>query len=378
MSNKPIDHSLHLPDLAVKGFGGIRELIIKRLGRVTLIAGMNGSGKTTLLDAVRVFADRGSANVLQETLQRREELKQDMDKDGDRSLAPNWEALFFGRSFFPGATISICPLKENHQLLLQANPATEDDAERFGPHFTGPLDADTWTIRGEYMGSDRHFILNSGTRRNYTSGLRGSAIRASTIDSGPLSGIRCTSFGPSPMDSETIYWLWVNVALTDDEERAVDALNLVCGDRVERIAVVGESLRRGSRVVVRVKGENRPVPLRSLGDGAVRLFGVALALANSRNGFLVIDEAENGIHHSIQRYFWKMIMRSAHENNVQVFATTHGWDCVVGYAQAAAEVEEMDGALVRIERKGDRTRVVEYTEEDLGVVAEQEIGIEVR
>ena len=63
--------------------------------------------------------------------------------------------------------------------------------------------------------------------------------------------------------------------------------------------------------------------LRSLGDGAVRLFGVALALANSQGGFLLIDEAENGIHHTIQRDFWRMVLLTAQENNVQVFATTH-------------------------------------------------------
>ena len=79
------------------------------------------------------------------------------------------------------------------------------------------------------------------------------------------------------------------------------------------------------------------MPLRSLGDGAVRLFGVALALANSQGGFLLIDEAENGIHHTIQRDFWRMVLLTAQANNVQVFATTHSWDCVVGFAQAAVE-----------------------------------------
>ena len=76
----------------------------------------------------------------------------------------------------------------------------------------------------------------------------------------------------------------------------------------------------------------------------MRLFGVALALANSKDGFLLIDEAENGIHHSIQRDFWTMILKAAHQNNVQVLATTHSWDCVAGFAMAATEIEEVDGA----------------------------------
>ena len=116
--------------------------------------------------------------------------------------------------------------------------------------------------------------------------------------------------------------------------------------------------------------------MKSLGDGAVRLFGVALAIVNSQNGFLLIDEAENGIHHSLQKDFWKMIISAADANNVQVLATTHSWDCVAGFALAAKELNSVDSLLVRIERDDDSVRAVEYCHEDLQVVAEQ--GIEVR
>ena len=172
---------------------------------------------------------------------------------------------------------------------------------------------------------------------------------------------------------------WDKVALTDDEIRAVEALNLIFGRRVERVAMIGdEGPRRrlyGRRVVAKIEGQVRPVPLKSLGDGAVRLFGVALALANSPDGFLVIDEAENGIHHSVQRDFWKMVIKTAYENNVQVLATTHGWDCVEGFAQAATESAEVEGALVRLEMNGDGIRAVEYSEEELRVIAVQRIEV---
>jgi AAA15 family ATPase/GTPase len=103
---------------------------------------------------------------------------------------------------------------------------------------------------------------------------------------------------------------------------------------------------------------------------------LALALANSKNGFLVIDEAENGIHHSMQRPLWKMVLQTALKNNVQVFAATHSWDCVRGFAKAMLELEDADGVLIRLERHGDNTRAVEYSEDELRVAAEQ--GIEVR
>ena len=91
---------------------------------------------------------------------------------------------------------------------------------------------------------------------------------------------------------------------------------------------------------------------------------------------MTIDEAENGIHHSVQYDFWKMVMQTAKENNVQVLATTHGWDCVAGFAQAAAEADAEESALLRLERDGDKVRAVEYLREDLVTATEQ--GIEVR
>ena len=91
---------------------------------------------------------------------------------------------------------------------------------------------------------------------------------------------------------------------------------------------------------------------------------------------MLIDEAENGIHHSVQRDFWNMVLQSAHRDGVQVLATTHSWDCVKGFARAAVENEDVEGVLVRLDRHAARIRAVEYSESELEVAAEQ--GIEVR
>ena len=68
-------------------------------------------------------------------------------------------------------------------------------------------------------------------------------------------------------------------------------------------------------------------------------------------------------------------MKTAYENNIQVLATTHGWDCVAGFAQAATDSTEVEGTLVRLETKGNETRAVEYSEEELRAVAEQRIEV---
>ena len=191
----------------------------------------------------------------------------------------------------------------------------------------------------------------------------------------------CEILGPNLPESGELARLWDRISLTDDEDRVIRAVNLAINEEAARIAVVGNGTANGQepgdrRVVTRLKGHRHPVPLKSLGDGAVRLLGVAMALSNSRDGFLLIDEAENGIHHTLQRDLWRMVLQTAEDNNVQVLATTHGWDCVRGFAEAATSLEDVDGVLVRLERNGDRIRAVEYPEDQLAIAAED--GIEVR
>ena len=62
-----------------------------------------------------------------------------------------------------------------------------------------------------------------------------------------------------------------------------------------------------------------------------------------------------------------MILQTAHTNDVQVLATTHSWDCVRGFAHAAAEISEADGVLVRLDRDDRGLRAIEYSEEDLKI-----------
>ena len=192
--------------------------------------------------------------------------------------------------------------------------------------------------------------------------------------------IGCEQLGPGLPSLLALARFWDNLVIRDEHSLAVNALNLMLDTAAEWVAVVGDTSQRGSaqgrRVIVKMAGETTPVPLQSLGDGATRLLGVALAIANSRNGFLLIDEAENGIHHSIQQDFWKLVLQAAEKYKVQVLATTHSWDCVVGFAKAMRNRDDADGVYVRLEKGAYGMRAVEYSRENLAAAAKY--GIETR
>lgn len=383
-------NGLHLPDLAIKGFRGIDELSISRLGRVTLLAGKNGVGKSTVLDAVRVYAARGISHVISAVLLNHEEAFPVNDETGKARYQPDWAALFNGREITDDVCISIGPADTTKQLSIVRTLLNEEQAsfiERILPDSQN-LHIDALKVvykTNEQLLPLAVYLINPVASQAL--GTTWNSVLPTGLDRvvnqhAPPAGIVSISVGPEILDKNLFLNLWGNVVLTDHEERAVDALKLMFGNDVERVAVRGEESIATSpgldprQVIVKHKGYQRPVPLKSLGDGALRLFGVALALANSRNGFLLIDEAENGIHHSIQRDYWRMVLQTAHENNVQVLATTHSWDCVTGFAQAATELEDVEGVLVRLSRANGELRAIEYPEEELAIAAEQ--GIEVR
>ena len=364
---------LRLPNLTICGFRGIDHLVIPRLGCVTLLAGKNGVGKTTVLDAVRIYAMRGHPMVLTNLLRGREEFSTLVDDDGAAVLSPDIASLFFSRNALQRRSISIGPEDDNERLVIEISNLEEIPADVNMSVDTPLMDYRVAMLKIRFQGNE--FVFSSGILSQILS--RDARSGRTLIPKWPPD-IECGSIGPGlPNDTEVARY-WDRIALTDRENQSLRGLQLI-DHSVDRIAVVGDDGLRGGRtgrrVMLRLSGEPHPVPLKSLGDGAVRLFAVALVLANCQDGFLLIDEAENGIHHSVQRNFWSMVLQSAHRDSVQVIATTHSWDCVKGFARAAVENEHVEGLLIRLDQDDGQIRAVEYTESELKIAAEQEIEV---
>ena len=286
-----------------------------------------------------------------------------------------WESLFFGRQIRKGYRIVIGPKNARNQLNLCVREPTEKEIDQFIGRTGESREDGPWMLTRENEEEPGlNFPLEPVPSRSFR------ASRLSRLKDNEISAaINFCSVGPGLLTNYGLQALWSSLALTDAETYAVEALNLIAEpqSQIERIATVGGRRYLPSRVIVRRSGDEGPVPLKSLGDGAVRLLGITASLVNSRNGLLFIDEVENGIHHSIQDRFWELILKTAKVHNVQVLATTHGWDALAAFARALERSGDVNGALVRLERDTDNgLYAVEYSERDLQIAAEQ--GIEVR
>ncbi len=81
------------------------------------------------------------------------------------------------------------------------------------------------------------------------------------------------------------------------------------------------------------------LPLELFGDGTLKLFRILAEIIIHKGGRLMIDEIETGVHYSRMKQFLEVVIRSANENNVQLFLTTHNKECIQSFVEAFSEPE---------------------------------------
>lgn len=142
-------------------------------------------------------------------------------------------------------------------------------------------------------------------------------------------------------------------------------------DRLEILMYQGTSMIHGY-----LKGFEEPLPSPLLGDGVRRALTVLLAIGAAENGVVLVDEIENGIHHSAMKALWRVIAEAARTFNCQIFATTHSEECIYAAHDAMKETKSYDLVLYRLDRKNGSITAVGYDEERLD--AALSIPLEVR
>ena len=174
--------------------------------------------------------------------------------------------------------------------------------------------------------------------------------------------------------------LFDEVVLTEKEDHVTQALRVV-EPKLERIASV--SYDRGpyfrdapGGVLLKLRDIADRIPIGSVGNGMWRMLGLALGLANAKDGVLLVDEIDTGFHYSIMEHMWRMVSERAAALSVQVFATTHSHDCYESL-KAIAEPTLMPSGEVTIQRiDRSRNEAVRFGNDE--IVAAAERGLEVR
>ena len=173
-----------------------------------------------------------------------------------------------------------------------------------------------------------------------------------------------------PEDSD-LARLWGDIVLTSREDACLEMLDVIEQD-IARVALKGNDKesaiwfsRRSNKAVER---------LEVLGTGANVAFSYAVHATRAAGGYLLVDGFENGLHPSVMEPVWTALFNLATRLDVQVFATTHSWDCIRAFCSLECS-EENAAVLVRLERDGDGVTAHTFNADEQQMIVEQSIEV---
>ena len=295
-----------LKELDIKNFRLFKHLHIEGLKRVNLFAGKNNSGKTALLEALRIRSAEDDISVMRYILQQRGE------------YFSNFWSLYDSFFFRP----------ELERLQKDTNKSL------------------TFEISDDFVFS-RKYITEK--RVEYMIGTNTQSFDVSQLGQNlpqPLFPRDRVVYVPfSAVEHFPLSYYWDQIVLTPKEDKVIEILRETILPDLIRLDV-----QQNERIMVRLKSEEKPVPLKNLGDGAQRMLAIAIALVSAKDNLLLIDEIETGLHFTVLEKMWDIIFRYSESLHIQVFATTHSQDALKTFAYMLEKSENEDaGAYFRLQ-----------------------------
>ena len=350
-----------LTELAVTNFRNIERLTVKPLSRFTLIGGKNGVGKTALLESLWLLTGPNQPDLPNRL-------------DGFRGTDERGRLTFFSnifRNFDTEQTIRISAEERDSGRRKTLEVTVSDN-----PTFTRSIDAAGESNLAQAVG-DKQVVFEyqdgtSGERFTSSAWLVQQVIGSAI---GPVSavaeGIEQTraiipkqpgatlSSARRREDVAQVASRFGTLQLSDQDSIITDFLRNV-EPRLNRFSPITIN---GVPIVHAYLDSTPPMPVNLVGEGFGRLFEMSVALGNQKGGMVLIDEIENGIHHSALEKVFSAMLELAEEFDVQIVATTHSRECIMAAHRALRSQGEDKFAYHRIDRRGDDLIVASYDSE---------------
>jgi AAA15 family ATPase/GTPase len=317
-----------LKSVHIKNFRGFRDLMIEPLKRVNLIIGQNNTGKTGVLEAMSLLLWEPSPVNCQD-------LPSLFRSAGQGDLNETfWTWLFYNKSLAQNTEIHASfDNKKEFELALQPKRGMAL------PHGTfqnvGTLGFATCYVSG---GQNRH-----------------------------NAGFKPAIFSTHPSDP-TKNAIEYNRVILKRRKKQVEEMLREIEPRLETLEALQTS--QLAPLIYADLGLSEMIPVTQLGQGFNRLLDMYSEVVASDAKALLIDEIENGLHYSVLPVIWKGLFLAAKEVDVQIFATTHSWECVLAADQAAREGENYDLALIRLDRVKEDIKATVIDEKSLDMAKE--------
>ena len=283
-------------NIKIKNFKSFKDLEIKELKRINLISGLNQSGKSNFLESIFILSAFNSSNQVCGHFSFR-----------DFFLNKIEDLLFlFHNLDVDNSPIILEAEYEEHNIMIQIEPKRK-----------APFDSMTITFFENAKKVDSHTVEYKEKAFNIGAAL--------SITQDPFiirklghKGDWCIKYEyiSSSNSSRNSYYSVLNMIDTGNRNRLIETLNKFFYENIEDISTDNNIVK------VFKKGAKRALASNLFGDGFNKILSVISALFDGRD-VILIDEIENGLHHTIYKKTIELIFSLAEENNVQIFITTH-------------------------------------------------------
>jgi len=373
-----------LTQFSIDNFRTFKHLNVPKLSRVNLISGKNNAGKTALLEAVYLHLAEFEREVVDFILQQRDEMH---TKKAARNALSELRHLYFNHEI----NVSSHPLALRSNLSQQAirigasyRVKDENDyVEEFDTKLFDQTPFDQAFKRAINSEHSLFFLLQTNKKFKklrpliqegandavrILSRLSHVYIAKPDIKEGNIQFISSKTTDPSDLED-----LWSIISFSPLEQHVINALQIIEPRITDLRFVVVEGKDRIP--LVKLSNQDDPVTLKSMGDGLSRIFEIILRMVNAKDGTLLIDEFENGLHWSVQADIWKVIFTLAETLNIQLFATTHSNDCIACFGKFWQADPDL-ASFHRLERRANDSIVaVSYSPDDINNALEMHVEV---
>lgn len=346
-----------LERLHIRNYRVFNELKIDKLSRINLIAGKNNSGKTSLLEAIFLLSGGGNVQLALNIMAFR---GIDAVTGTPQTIRETfWKPLFSALDMDKTVEIVGHHVSIGH-LALKVMLDT--------PRTTNlPLDDTVGTHLAELSDTRQlmfSFVSDVTGEAKGSMRATGQAVQIETPNVGaPFSSRFVSSRAGNLQDDARLLGV---LRKQKQGHLILEALQII----EPKLQSIEDNSASGTPMIWGDIGLSELVPLPVIGEGMTRIARLVLAISATPNGMVVVDEIENGLHHSVLPKVWKVVDVTAKQFNTQIFATTHSFEC----AEAAYEALGSDGfRLHRLEVSGTENRCVTYESEAIAATLKHDL-----
>ena len=333
-------HDGPLTHLSIEGFRGIRRLDIEGLAPLTVFTGDNGAGKSTILEAAFALYGRTTPSWVP-SLQAFRGMNA-FSKEG-----PSYLGLFYGASESGHAKLAGGAADGTEFRVEIKRSATGPQAVMLAE---GQADLSNLAKQApalEFRAYKNERLENkSELIWKFTPPDRGELEPRGARPGQPPALFQPPSGGALGKDEKDRY------GDAREAGRDRDVLDLV--QTVDPRVVDVEYLQTTRTQYFRARlKDGRTLPLGMLGGGVVNIFRYGIDLAYVRDGFLAIDEVENGLYHRRLGEAFRALVKARRHFSAQLMLATHSHEALSAIVEAAAEDDVRQFAVVHLRRDAD-------------------------